>query len=43
MDQGRFIQTDRLLTVLPTSLSRLGDGAGGGNGSGDGHAHPHLK
>jgi formate dehydrogenase major subunit len=42
-EQGRFIQTDRLLTVLPTSLTRLGNGSGGGNGGGDGHAHPHLK
>jgi ferredoxin len=39
MDQGRFVQSDRLLTVLPTSLSRLGPGSGNGNGHGDGHAH----
>src|SRR5690349_746767 len=47
MDQGRFVQSDRLLTVLPTSLSRLGDGSGNGNGGNrhahgaDGHDHAH--
>jgi formate dehydrogenase major subunit len=40
MDQGRFVQSDRLLTVLPTSLTRLGDGNGNGHG-GDGHDHAH--
>jgi len=42
MDAGRFVQSDRLLTVLPTSLTRLGDGSNGGNGNGHGHgAHDH--
>jgi formate dehydrogenase major subunit len=41
MDQGRFVQSDRLLTVLPTSLTRLGNGNGNGHGGagGDGHSH----
>jgi hypothetical protein len=47
MDQGRFVQSDRLLTVLPTSLARLGDGSGNGNGNGHGpggdpHDHVHA-
>ena len=44
MEQGRFIQSDRLLTVLPTSLSRLEDGSTAGNGHGTGNgagAHDH--
>ena len=40
MDAGRFVQSDRLLTVLPTSLTRLGDGSGAGNG-GNGHGNGH--
>jgi formate dehydrogenase major subunit len=41
IEAGRFVQTDRLLTVLPATLSRSGDsGNGHGNGSGpDGHGH----
>jgi formate dehydrogenase major subunit len=41
IEAGRFVQTDRLLTVLPATLSRNGDsGNGHGNGSGpDGHGH----
>jgi NADPH-dependent glutamate synthase beta subunit-like oxidoreductase/formate hydrogenlyase subunit 6/NADH:ubiquinone oxidoreductase subunit I/ferredoxin len=37
IEAGRFIESDRLLTVLPATLSRDGD-AGNGNGSG-GAAH----
>ena len=33
IDAGRFVQSDRLLTVLPATLSRHGD-AGNGNGNG---------
>jgi formate dehydrogenase major subunit len=43
MEQGRFVASDRLLTVLPTSLTRLGDpsGGNGGNGAGNGNGHAH--
>jgi hypothetical protein len=37
IENGRYVQSDRLLTVLPASLSRAGD-AGNGNGH-DGHSH----
>jgi formate hydrogenlyase subunit 6/NADH:ubiquinone oxidoreductase subunit I len=42
VDAGRFIDSDRLLTVLPATLSRNGDS---GNGSHAGHdgTHAHLK
>jgi hypothetical protein len=51
IDAGRFIESDRLLKVLPATLSRDGDS---GNGSGHGHgsgaagsgaggSHAHLK
>jgi hypothetical protein len=55
VDAGRFIDSDRLLKVLPASLSRDGNGSGngahGGNGShagdsagaGAGGTHAHLK
>jgi hypothetical protein len=55
IEQGRYIQSDRLLTVLPATLSRNG-GSGNGAGAGDGHglgehtgagsgggSHAHLK
>jgi hypothetical protein len=35
MAQGRIIQSDRLLPVLPASI------AGDGNGSSNGHGHAH--
>ena len=42
IDAGRYVQSDRLLTVLPATLSRGGSGNGSnGNGSGHGHAHGH--
>ena len=40
VDAGRFIDSDRLLTVLPATLSRTGDsgnGAHGGNGGNGSH------
>jgi NADPH-dependent glutamate synthase beta subunit-like oxidoreductase/formate hydrogenlyase subunit 6/NADH:ubiquinone oxidoreductase subunit I/ferredoxin len=51
IDAGRFIESDRLLTVLPATLSRDGDsGNGHGNGTGqgagagsNGGSHAHLK
>src|SRR5262245_39248260 len=50
VEAGRFIQSDRLLTVLPATLSRDGD-SGNGHGNGTGHGaeagsggtHAHLK
>jgi hypothetical protein len=36
IDAGRFIESDRLLTVLPATLSRDGD-SGNGHGNGTGH------
>jgi hypothetical protein len=51
IDAGRFIESDRLLTVLPATLSRDGD-SGDGHGNGTGHgagagsnggSHAHLK
>ena len=41
IEAGRFIESDRLLTVLPATLSRDGD-SGNGNGSGGG-THARLK
>ena len=42
MDAGRFVQSDRLLTVLPSSLTRLGDGSENGHGGNNGHgSHDH--
>jgi hypothetical protein len=42
IDAGRYVQSDRLLTVLPANLTRTSAGANG-NGNGDGsHAgHSH--
>jgi hypothetical protein len=42
IDAGRYVQSDRLLTVLPATLSRgaIGDGDGS-NGNGTGHGHEH--
>jgi ferredoxin len=37
IDAGRFVQSDRLLTVLPATLTRTD--AGNGNAHGDGHDH----
>ncbi|TMC61029.1 MAG: 4Fe-4S dicluster domain-containing protein, partial [Chloroflexi bacterium] len=39
MAQGRIIQSDRLLPVLPASIA--GDGNGSSNGHGNGHGHAH--
>jgi predicted molibdopterin-dependent oxidoreductase YjgC len=50
IDAGRFIETDRLLTVLPATLSRTGDAgnghdshAGHDHGGSNGGSHAHLK
>ena len=49
IEAGRYVQSDRLLTVLPASLSRNGDdGNGSGHAHGDaggshGGSHAHLK
>jgi ferredoxin len=37
IDAGRFIETDRLLTVLPATLTRTGDPGDAANGNGAGH------
>jgi ferredoxin len=38
IEQGRYIKSDRLLTVLPTTLTR-GGADDGANGNGAGHEH----
>jgi NADH-quinone oxidoreductase subunit I len=38
IEAGRFVPSDRLLTVLPATLSRDGGNGDGGNGHG-GHGH----
>jgi formate dehydrogenase major subunit len=47
IEAGRFIESDRLLKVLPATLSRDGDGNGNGSGggtrAGGGATHAHLK
>jgi hypothetical protein len=37
VDAGRFIDSDRLLTVLPATLDRGAGNGHGGNGHGNGH------
>ena len=39
IDAGRYVQSDRLLTVLPATLTRPGAGNGSGNGAGNGTGH----
>jgi ferredoxin len=49
MEAGRYVPSDRLLTVLPASLSRPSGPTGGSNGAGGsqaeshGGSHAHLK
>ena len=39
MAQGRLIQSDRLLPVLPASVTGDGNGSNGHGSNGHGHAH----
>jgi hypothetical protein len=49
IEAGRYIESDRLLTVLPATLSRDGDSGNGVGHEGHAHAgssggsHAHLK